>query len=86
MKNRLKIIITIVVAIAGYGIYQTQTEKNTMSEIAMTNVEALATGENGDDCHYVNGYSSFGENPGGSYDCCKIWVNKEPRQENPDCR
>ena len=46
-KSILKIsMVTALAAITGYGIYAYQTE-NTLSDIALANVEALASGENG---------------------------------------
>ena len=36
------LIVAVVATLAGYNIYQSQRAKNTMSELAMANVEALA--------------------------------------------
>ena len=36
------LIVAVVATFAGYNIYQSQRAKNTMSELAMANVEALA--------------------------------------------
>ena len=35
----------VVAAVAGYGVYQTQANEIALSEVALANVEALATGE-----------------------------------------
>ena len=65
-------------AITGYGIYANQTE-NTLSDIALANVEALAsselgcisrTGENNGDCT-TDGSTYFCENSFWFHDCVK---------------
>ena len=49
-KLKLKIaMVAVVAAVAGYGIYETQTG-SAMSELALANVEALAAGESGVSC------------------------------------
>lgn len=55
------------------------------NSLLMQNVEALAKdGESQDDCHYLNGYTSFTGKKGGAYDCCKVWVTNAPKGEH--CR
>ncbi|MBM6806121.1 hypothetical protein H6A24_06345 [Bacteroides caecicola] len=52
MKNAIKIMaVTAIITVAGIGAYTVQRE-NTMSDIALANVEALAQGEQADvsDC------------------------------------
>ena len=49
------------------------------------NVEALADDEAGSDCHYVNGYTQFGDRDGGAYDCCAVWRDKRPSSDE-HCR
>ena len=45
------LIVAVVATFAGYNIYQSQRAKNTMSELAMANVEALAgSGETTIEC------------------------------------
>lgn len=54
------------------------TDNRTESEKALDeNAEALASGEDAD-CHYTNGYTSFGNDSGGAYDCCMKWHNMQP--------
>ena len=56
-KKTLKIAVaTMVVAAAGYGLFLNQSKDNGMSELALANVEALATGESG---HSVTCYTTF---------------------------
>ena len=50
------LIVAVVATFAGYNIYQSQRAKNTMSELAMANVEALARYEVNPDC--LNGCTS----------------------------
>ena len=48
-----------IAAIAGYGVYANQT-KETMSDVMLENVEALATGESGDGyCHTNEDYTAI---------------------------
>ena len=51
------LIVAVVATFAGYNIYQSQRAKNTMSELAMANVEALAGGEwgTGFNCRWADG-------------------------------
>ncbi|MCL1616068.1 NVEALA domain-containing protein [Bacteroides sp. ET71] len=50
MKKIMRIaMVAVVAAVAGYGIYETQTG-SAMSEFALANVEALAAGESGVSC------------------------------------
>jgi len=50
MKKIMRIaMVAVVAAVAGYGIYETQTG-SAMSELALANVEALAAGESGVSC------------------------------------
>lgn len=48
------LMVAVVATFAGYNIYQSQRVENTMSDLAMANVEALATPEQPslDDCTY----------------------------------
>ena len=47
----LSLIVAVVATFAGYNIYQSQRAKNTMSDLTMANVEALAGSEiNDEDC------------------------------------
>ena len=52
------LIVAVVATFAGYNIYQSQRAKNTMSELAMANVEALADTEIeiGPFCTYSGAY------------------------------
>lgn len=71
-KNILKVALSAaVVAVAGYGMYENQS-KETLSNVMLENVEALATGESGTiDCPngclaisgvcFCNGYHPFKE-------------------------
>lgn len=65
----------------GYRAYSPLSEKDAL---LLENVEALSDGE--DECHYVNGYAAFTGNPGGGYDCCKVWVNRAPDSSEGHCR
>ena len=48
MKKNFRIaMVAMVMAVAGYGVYQGQTEEKNLSELALANIEALASGENG---------------------------------------
>lgn len=74
-KNIVKATFVVAIAIiAGYNVYTSQ-QKVEMSDLAMSNVEALANGES--DCHNTNGYkdwdteSWFG-NKKEFYDCCNV--------------
>ncbi|MCL1617278.1 NVEALA domain-containing protein [Bacteroides sp. ET71] len=59
MKKIMRIaMVAVVAAVAGYGIYETQTG-SAMSELALANVEALAAGESGFDCHIDWNYSQY---------------------------
>ena len=56
-KKTLKIAVaTMVVVAAGYGLFLNQSKDNGMSELALANVEALATGESG---YSVACYTTF---------------------------
>lgn len=56
-KKTLKIAVAaMVVAAAGYGLFLNQSKDNGMSELALANVEALATGESG---YSVACYTTF---------------------------
>lgn len=70
-------------AIAGYGIYE-NLKIDTMSNLALINVEALANDEG--DCHYTNGYRVFTSSSGGAYNCCQIWVPNAPDTTQGLCR
>ena len=48
-----------------------------VSALTMNNIEALASGESGD-CNYINGYKAFKKASGGAYNCCKVWITREP--------
>lgn len=51
IKSKLKIVVSLVVAIAtGYGVYQSQIEKFPMSDLVLSQVEALAIYEPDDEC------------------------------------
>lgn len=48
MKKYVKsVFVAAIVAVAGYNMYQSQSAMNGMSELALANVEALASGESG---------------------------------------
>ena len=48
MKKFIKFaFVAAIVAVTGYNVYQTQSVMNGMSEFALANVEALASGEGG---------------------------------------
>ena len=48
MKKIIKFaFVAAIVAVTGYNVYQTQSVMNGMSEFALANVEALASGEGG---------------------------------------
>lgn len=65
----------IVIAIGGYGIYQMQTEENTLSELALANVEALATGESSWNC--PDACKEWSGNSGGGIACdCNRYTGK----------
>lgn len=53
-KLSLKVAVVVAfVAVAGYGVYSSQKSNTTMSELALANVEALASGEGtSSDCSY----------------------------------
>ena len=53
-KHLIMALFAVVAAVAGYGVYQTQANEIALSEVALANVEALATGE---------GPTSFGCKP-----------------------
>ena len=58
MKKFVKIaFVAAFAAIAGYGVYANQ-KADTMSDLMLANVEALAGGESSG-CHYINGYKAF---------------------------
>lgn len=62
------------ITLVSYNVYSSQ-QKTTISDLALSNVEALANGEA--DCHNTNGYkdweteSWFG-NKKEFYDCCHV--------------
>lgn len=65
-----------VVAATGWN-YQQNKQYDGLSELALANVEALATGE--DDCHYTNGVTNIQKKPSmwhttlhHYYDCCAV--------------
>lgn len=74
--------VAVFAAMAGYGVYANQ-KADTISDIMLANVEALASGESG--CHYANGYVAFTSDGGGAYDCCNIWVNRHPDTNEGHC-
>ena len=45
-KHLIMALFAVVAAVAGYGVYQTQANEVALSEVALANAEALATGEN----------------------------------------
>ena len=51
-----------------------------LTNIQLANIEALAEVEE-DDCHYTNGYKAFTGKKGGGYDCCLIWRELKPEEE-----
>lgn len=71
------LIVTVVAIFAGYNIYQSQRAEITMSDLAMANVEALASSSendpdynpdcpngclsDGDGCHCYHNYSDYRE-------------------------
>lgn len=61
MNKKIKIaMVAVVAAVAGMGIYSSQKD-NSMSDIALANVEALARGEGLGDCdHYCTPNSNYG--------------------------
>ena len=57
MKKNFRIaMVAMVMAVAGYGVFFNQSKESGMSELALANVEALATGESG---HSVTCYTTF---------------------------
>ena len=62
MKKFIKLaFVAAVVAVAGYNVYQSQSVMKGMSEFALANVEALASGEgNGMDCKWDYIPDSYG--------------------------
>ena len=62
MKKFIKFaFVAAIVAVAGYNVYQSQSVMNGMSDFALANVEALASGEgNGMDCKWVYIPDSYG--------------------------
>lgn len=59
-RLKLKIaMVAVVAAVAGTVTYQNQTKEVGMSELALANVEALAAGEGGFDCHIDWNYHTF---------------------------
>ena len=60
MKKVMKAAFVVAVAaVAGYNIY-TNLKSNTMSDMMLANVEALASGEGGSDCKWDRAYDSYG--------------------------
>ncbi len=55
-----------------------------LSDMEISNVEALVRGES--DCHYNNGYTAFKKGSGGAYDCCGIWRDLEPNAKEGKCQ
>lgn len=54
MKKTIKIaMVAVVAAVAGMGIYFSQ-KADVTSDMALANVEALASGESGNECHGCN--------------------------------
>ena len=54
MKKLLKLaFVAAIAAVAGYNVYQSQSVMNGMSEFALANVNALASGESDDDYEIV---------------------------------
>lgn len=54
MKIKIKVAaVAVVAAVAGMGIYSSQ-KTDVTSDIALANVEALAQGESGNECHGCN--------------------------------
>lgn len=80
MKKFTKIALALFVAFtASYGVYTSQ-QKTELSEVALSNIEALAHGE--DNCHYQNGVTNIQLEPTmwnttlhRYYDCCAIQVD-----------
>lgn len=68
MKTVKNLFIATLVIVAGYTIYSVQHEKP-LSDLAMSNIEALASGE-GSDCDNANGYRRILEGNERIYDCC----------------
>ncbi|EGF56889.1 hypothetical protein HMPREF9446_02032 [Bacteroides fluxus YIT 12057] len=59
MKKLIKIAFVAVFAVvAGYGVYTNQ-KSETMSDLMLANVEALASGETSDQCHTNADYSAI---------------------------
>lgn len=85
MKKFVKIaFVAAFAAIAGYGVYANQ-KADTMSDLMLANVEALAGGESSG-CHYINGYKAFTSNSGRAYDCCMVAVPNAPDKKAGNCQ
>ena len=80
-----KIIITVSGLILAASLFvgiNTYKNSHSVSDLLLANVEALADGESGSGCHYVNGYKSFSGRSGGAYDCCGVWRDQRPDSGN----
>lgn len=57
MKSVLRFaLVGIVLSVASYGVYQTQSSKETMSDILLANIEAISQSENLEECGGVPWY------------------------------
>lgn len=74
-------LVGIALFVASYGVYETQSRDNTLSDILLANVEALTALE-GDNCHYINGVTGIDKEKFWAwetlhhyYDCCAIQID-----------
>lgn len=83
MKQTLKVSIAlaIILVAAGYNVYISRQEVG-MSDLALANVEALATGETGK-CDNANGYRRILRGEERIYDCC---YNEKIGRGREDCK
>jgi len=56
---------------------------NCISDVQISNIEALVNGESG--CNYNNGYKAYKKGQGGAYDCCGVWREMEPNTKEGNC-
>lgn len=78
MKKIVFPTIIVCLCVASYTSFKLSESKNTLSEVQISNVEALVSDESG--CHFTNGYRAFKKGGGGGYDCCQVWREKEPNK------
>ena len=77
MKKFILIAVSAIVAVSA-GIFAYLNSESKTDDLFSANVEALAENE-GNDCHYTNGYRAFTKYSGGAYDCCQVWRNYRPK-------